>query len=222
MYKKRFSCSGCDTEFCHKATANSHIKRKNGCSDSSKEPLQVIETLTTSCPYCSETVKTMTSTNFMEKHLKKCANKPDKNTSSTDMNPYTPTSVPKGITIDIQNNRKNFGPNTTDMVCGSSILRIIYTNPFTPEKHVFEYDSINNTVLYCTKSVTMFMNNLKLSYYESISDKLTQIQNIVNEMASLNTDTKVAEFNKNQTSANLNPLVIQTVKELNAFSKRTQ
>ena len=85
MYKKRYSCTRCLAEFVSQSAANIHLKRKTMCyklndqyvviNDDPTIP-SIIDTPTVNCEYCSEEVKSRTSTNFIEQHLKVCKNNP--------------------------------------------------------------------------------------------------------------------------------------------------
>jgi hypothetical protein len=68
--KKRFSCSGCKTEFTNRVHCENHINKQTACCQIIT--LNIVETLHTNCIFCNALIKTATEVDFMKKHVEKC------------------------------------------------------------------------------------------------------------------------------------------------------
>ncbi len=72
IISKKYTCYKCKTGFGRKEHIDNHFKRKKSCVEGDDSIPTCITTLFTACQFCSEQVKTETTTNYMEKHLKIC------------------------------------------------------------------------------------------------------------------------------------------------------
>ncbi len=146
IFKKKFSCIKCKSEYGTKFQIKQHFNRKNSCNGNEDMSKYIIETLFTSCPKCSMQIKTITSINFMQKHLDICKYE-QPNTIINNNNTNNNTN-----NIQININLRSF----TDPVLNHlnyeeklildrpRILEKLHFNPNVPENHSLKYDSLKN------------------------------------------------------------------------------
>lgn len=216
MHKKRFSCSGCSTQFAHKTNAKTHLKRKIPCCNTPQNLLEIIETLYTTCPYCFKQIKTEASINFMGLHLETCGNK-SKAESSNNVTTTTTPAVTQGqpnvpntyIQNNIQNNYSSHlnawdAPSIDHIeydpeliVDRPRLLKMAYFDPNFPENHSIIHDPIKDTIRYYYNNNTYKeISDRDDPNYSKLTTRIDEIQNYLIDKTFVDRNKWEAESNR--------------------------